>query len=463
MSDSRAAALEASAAYGALRKLAAEGLGAQLVLVDSDGALAHRRGGVLEAVSPACRETLFTPEGFARCDAFYAHIGAAAPEDGVTRHEGCPLGLEARSVCMPDGLQVVASGFRAEPADGSDARALGEQARGVLAHLLEICRDSEARTAPEAHNTRSLSPRMARLETAIARYGHSDAFVLIRGETGAGKHHAARALHDRRDPEAPFLRYRLGAAQPELLEATLFGHTRGAFTDAGRASEGLLGAARGGTLVLDEVGDLPDRAQALLLRLLAERRYRPLGATRERPLEARLLGTTSQDLKAQVESGALREDLFYRLDVLRLELPALRERREDLPTLLHSLAVQAGVEAPTLSAEAWRCMRRYAWPGNLHELGAEITRMAALGASAVVTPAQLSPAIAAAGGFQRGAAQGQGAGPETLADAVAALERRLIEDGLTRTGGNHSRLAAELGISRTTLIDRLHRFGLMKR
>jgi len=487
MAEMDVARLVHAPAFRALRRVAAEGLGVQLVVVDSDGALAHRRGGVLEAVSPPCRAALFTPRDFERCDAFYERLGAPQPnpQDGdLARDRPCPFGLSARSVALSGGLTLVASGYVHGAPGQVDASALAEvgveapelddaaqraprpgvEGLGLLDALLAACRDVLTTSTPSPEDATKSSPRMAHVGRMLERYASSDALVLITGETGAGKHHAAWALHDASAGQgAAFVSCRLGAVQPELLEATLFGHTRGAFTDASRASDGLLGAARGGTLLLEEVGELPERAQALLLRLLAERRYRPVGASRERTLQARLLATTRLDLREQVKRGALREDLYYRLDVLRLELPPLRERLEDLPALLQVLARARDLVLPPLSSEALRCLQRYPWPGNLHELAAEAARLAAAGATEV-RPADLSPAVRAAGGFaHEGSFEAPASAPRKLADAVAALEREMIIDGLERTQGNRSRLAAELDISRTTLIERLHRFSLMDR
>ena len=281
--------------------------------------------------------------------------------------------------------------------------------------------------------------------------------MLITGETGTGKGLVARILHQGSSRAgAEFVEVN-GAAVPEhLLESELFGYERGAFTDARQAKPGLLQVASGGTLFLDELGLLPMSLQAKLLKVLEDQKVRRLGATRAEPVDVWFLSATNEDVTSAVRGGRFREDLYHRLAVIKLALPALRDRPGDIPVLaaaaLDRLNTRYGGAGKALSAEASDALTAYRWPGNVRELNGVIER-AMLAASGDVIDAD-------ALGFDTSAEASADEPRGPLRQDVAELERRRLQQALGRTGWNISRTAAELGITRNTLRARIARYGL---
>jgi len=219
------------------------------------------------------------------------------------------------------------------------------------------------------------SDAMRAVRRCVADYGRAEAPVLIGGETGTGKELVARALHAAsRRAGGPFVAVNCAALPPELVESELFGTLRGAFTGAVHTRPGLFDAARGGTLLLDEIGELPRGVQAKLLRVLEAGSYRPLGATRETQSEARILAATNRDLARLCASGEFRPDLYYRVAVLRIELPPLRERRGDIPGLVARFVARAGARPRALAPAALAQLLAHAWPGNVRELRSVVER-----------------------------------------------------------------------------------------
>ena len=312
------------------------------------------------------------------------------------------------------------------------------------------------------------SPAMRALLDEAARIARFDVPVLIEGETGSGKELLARHLHDRSPRRArPLVAVNCGALPDGLLEAEFFGHARGAFTGAESARPGLLEAADGGTLFLDEVGELSPHGQALLLRALQEREFRRVGETRVRRSDFRLVAATHRPLADLAAAGAFRPDLYYRLRVVRLRLPPLRERRAEIPALaaalLTRLARRYGLPAPQLSGEALEVLRRRDWPGNVRELesalaGAVLRRPAA----AVIGPETLDEQP------PRGSADADSPPDPVLAAleirrlaaARAAFERIVLLRALRRAAGSRVRAARDLGISRQSLWQKLRRHGI---
>ncbi|RMG93367.1 MAG: GAF domain-containing protein, partial [Deltaproteobacteria bacterium] len=305
------------------------------------------------------------------------------------------------------------------------------------------------------------SPAMQKVFRRIRRIADADVPVVIRGESGTGKELVARAIH-RLGPRAsgPFVAENCGAIPKTLLESILFGHARGAFTGADRARAGLFEAAHGGTLFLDEVAELPLDVQAKLLRVLQEGEVRRLGETKSRRVDVRILAATHRDLESMVQEGTFREDLYYRLDVVRVEIPPLRERTEDLPALVEALLARHGAAGLRVAPEVFDVLARHRWPGNVRELENEVRRWAVL-ADGIVTLADLSPAIVQGHGVARHGEGGEAGGPDTdLKAAVADLERRMIRAALAAENGNISAAARRLGVSRYGLHKKIDRLGI---
>ena len=302
------------------------------------------------------------------------------------------------------------------------------------------------------------SPAIVRLFDLLPQLAESDATVLLEGPSGTGKELFARALHDlSRRRARPFVAVNCGALPDTLLESELFGHTAGAFTDARHDRTGRFAAADGGTLLLDEIGDVSPAMQVRLLRVLQERTFEPLGSVTPVRVDVRIVAATNRDLAALVRAGTFREDLYYRIHVVHLEIPPLRERREDLPLLVDHFVEQLnhlhGRDVDGPSPEALALLLEYDYPGNVRELRNALEHAFALCSGAVLEPQHLPPSLrhpdAAAGGTA-------GLAGLRLADA----ERRLIDDALRRHDGHRGRAARELGLDPSTLYRKLQRAGL---
>ncbi|WP_374480589.1 sigma-54-dependent transcriptional regulator [Zoogloea sp.] len=290
------------------------------------------------------------------------------------------------------------------------------------------------------------SEAMRRLSELIHRVAPTPATVLILGESGVGKEVTARALHQMSPrAERSFVPLNCAAVSAELMESELFGHVRGAFTGAREARRGLFHYANGGTLFLDEIGELPLAMQTKLLRVLEERRIRPVGSEAEVPVDVRMVAATNRDLRAEVAAGRFRQDLFYRLEVVTLAIPPLRERREDIAELaVHfnaQLASRLGLPPLPLSQADLARLAAYAWPGNVRELRNLIERSLILGG----LPADNNQAP----GFV-----------EPLPLSLAEVEKRHILAVLDQCGGNKARAATLLGVSRKTLDRKAIEWGL---
>ncbi len=291
--------------------------------------------------------------------------------------------------------------------------------------------------------------------------------VLITGESGTGKDVIARMIHQR-GPRAkfPFLEVDCAALPANLIESELFGHERGAFTDAKSLKRGLFEVARGGVVFLDELGELPIETQAKLLRALENRSYRRVGGTQTLQLDAALVAATNRDLKAEVEKGTFREDLYFRLNVVPVHLPPLRARRDDIPLLtehlLDMLGRRLGRRVEGLTEEAMALLQRWRWPGNVRELRNTLERALILGDGAVITGEDLPNHVRFCG--EEEACEPEVARgivlPEEGCD-LEEVERTLIEQALQRTAGNQSAAARLLGLSRYALRYRMEKHGLL--
>ncbi len=322
-------------------------------------------------------------------------------------------------------------------------------------------------------------PLMRRALEVIDRVAGASCTVLVTGESGTGKELAVAALHDRSPrAERPLVAVNCGAITENLMESELFGHARGAFTGANTARQGLVATAEGGTLFLDEVGELPLSMQVKLLRLLQQREYTPVGESRAVKADVRIVAATNKNLAREVEAGRFREDLYYRLNVIHVRLPALRQRREDIPLLAqHFLRASAERDGRpgTMAFSAGAIARLVAcdWPGNVRELENVVERAVLLSPDALVSedcilgtqasrPPPAAPVIALAGTLAEpgGDDEAETAREGLMIDLrakVDAYENTLIRDALARHGNNKTKAAQSLGLHRTTLVEMLKR------
>jgi two-component system response regulator PilR (NtrC family) len=356
-----------------------------------------------------------------------AENAVAALKAGAFDYVSKPVGLEQLRALVKSALSLPASA--AAPAKGQ--RLLGESA--PLAQVREL----------------------------IGKLARTQAPVYISGESGSGKELAARLIHEngaRRDK--PFVPVNCGAIPDTLMESEFFGYKKGAFTGAAEDREGFFQAASGGTLFLDEVAELPLAMQVKLLRAIQEKRVRKVGATQEDPVDVRVICATHQNLAALVAAARFRQDLFYRLNVIELAMPPLRECREDIPliaaAILQRQAAQAGTTPPQLTPAASDELMRYGFPGNIRELENILERALALGTSQEISSEdlRLTPPQAAA---EERAETSSG---ETLPDYLDGLERKAILDALSKTGFNRTAAAKLLGITFRQLRYRMQRLGI---
>jgi two-component system response regulator PilR (NtrC family) len=320
--------------------------------------------------------------------------------------------------------------------------------------------------APKGHELIGTSPAIEAVRQLVDKVAPARTTILVTGESGTGKEVVARAIHERGGrADAPFVAINCGAIPEGLIESELFGHEKGSFTGAAETRSGLFEVAGSGTLFLDEVGDLPLPVQVKLLRTLQERRIRRVGGSRDIPVAARIVAATNRDLSAEVKAGRFREDLFYRLNVIQVHLPALRERRQDLPLFLeHYLAVFAaeqGRPPPRLSAQAERVLLGWDYPGNVRELCNLVERAVTLADGPVIEPGVLPPGLHGLG------ATGSLEAPPTLPEAgldlqshLDLVERAILEQALARTGGVKTEAARLLSLTFRSLRYRLAKFGI---
>jgi DNA-binding NtrC family response regulator len=307
------------------------------------------------------------------------------------------------------------------------------------------------------------SPALRKVIDLVERVARTNATVLITGESGTGKEVVARLLHGSSGRTAgPFVAVNCGAIPENLVESELFGHAKGAFTGATEARLGKFVQAHGGTLFLDEIGELVLSMQVKLLRVLQEREVTPIGDHRSRSVDVRIIAATNVDLEREVSQGRFRQDLFYRLEILPVQLPALRERLEDIPLLVRHFVDAANRrlgKSVEIGEDAMAVIKLYGWPGNVRELENLIERLVILSSTNKVRAADLPERVRcdqAASAVASAASQLAG-GSIDLAATLAAFEASLIEQALRQAKGNRTHAAEALGISRTTLVDKLKR------
>ncbi len=331
--------------------------------------------------------------------------------------------------------------------------------------------EAEKRTAGAEPRLVGDSPAMRELARIIGLVAPSDATVLVTGESGTGKEVVAREIHAR-SPRAgePFVAVNIGAIPEQLMESELFGHEKGAFTGAVARKPGLFELAGSGTLFLDEIGEMPLNLQVKLLRVLQDRKLRRLGGTVDLPVRARIVSATNRDVEAMVRAGDFREDLYYRLNVVRLLIPPLRERADDIPALadflVRKIAARMNKPPRAFSAGALDALSAYPYPGNVRELENILERALIYCQGSVIDVADIdlrAPSFPRESGAAGSLYPCGNIAPPAHADGPVSLgeaERQAIESALARNGGNRTRAAAELGISRRTIINKIRAFGL---
>ena len=362
-----------------------------------------------------------------------------------------------------DAIRAGAENFVQKPWDNE--KLLADIRSAIARHRAEAEVIQLKRVLKQRYNFENIigkSEPMLRLFDTVAQVAPSRSTILIQGESGTGKELIAKAIHQnstRRD--RPFIPVNTGAVPSDLLESTLFGHVKGAFTSAVNAKKGLFEVANGGTLFLDEIGTMSMDMQAKILRVLQDKRFMHLGGTSEIQVDVRIVAATNVNLQQAVKDGRFREDLFYRLNVICLELPPLRQRREDVPLLAHHFlkfyAAENGTEAPSLTPEALRILMDYEWPGNVRELENAMERGVVLSTTRTITPELLPSQLT---GSTYSAALLDHRPEASLFDVMEEIERRIIADRLERCHWNQTEAAEYFKIPLSTLNQKIKRLNV---
>jgi DNA-binding NtrC family response regulator len=376
-----------------------------------------------------------------------------------TEHPALPVIIMTAFYDMESTIAAMHGGaveFIPKPIDIERLDAAVDQALRRDSPLVEL--DSEAPDSPLVGR----SPAMAEIFRSVALVAQSRATALITGESGTGKEVVARAIHQASPQrDKPFLAINCAALVESLLETELFGHARGAFTGAYTSAQGKVAAAGEGTLFLDEIAELSPPMQGKLLRLLEAREYSPVGSTEIRRSQARFMAATNVDLRERVAEGRFREDLYYRLNVVTVRMPALRERPQDIPLLvehlLRRISRETGKTIRRISSAALDALTRHDWPGNVRELENVLMRAAVLSRGDLILGVDL-PASATPPANRTGAGRAGDGEPASLKE----LERQHIERVLLHTGWHKGKACEILGVSRTRLERRIREFGLVQ-
>jgi len=369
----------------------------------------------------------------------------------LTAHGSIEAAVEA--------VRMGASDFLLKPADFGLLEAAVKRALSKR-QLLRVNRALTERIGDSTSPVLGASPPMKELLELGDRAAQGNATILLTGESGSGKQMLAEHIH-RRSPrrEGPFIYVNCVALSDELIESTLFGHERGAFTGAVARKDGRLEAASGGTAFLDEVGDITPRLQAKLLHFLETGEFERVGGTRTIHVDCRIIAATNRNLEAAVKEGKFREDLYFRINVIGLRVPPLRERSADIPHLADAFvdrfARELGKGKVKIAARTGEILQRYSWPGNVRQLKNAVERMAVLARTDTLTPDLLPPEVLASDD-----GSGQDRDDLSMKDAVHAFKRSYIAKALARAGGNQRLAAERLGLQRTFLNRLIKEYGL---
>lgn len=391
-----------------------------------------------------------------RCsDVFRSSMCGAACSLQQTLKTGKPIIGKTGYIIDSDGNRIPISISTAMLRDGDGRVIGGAEAFRDLSEVEALSQELEGRF--RVGDLTSRSPLMQRVFEVLPAIATSPSTVLILGETGTGKELIARTIHSLSPRNrGPFVAVNCGALPDTLLESELFGYKAGAFTGAQKDKPGRFALAKGGTIFLDEIGEVSPALQVRLLRVLQERSYEPLGATRSETADVRVIVATNKDLAGQVRQGFFREDLYYRVNVVRVELPPLRRRKEDIPLLVDQFVArfnrlqQKSVQG--VAAEALSLLLAHDWPGNIRELENAIERAFILCGDGQIGIAHLPGELTA-----HGATEGKGSGTRSAHDVVDA---QAIRAALERNGFNRLAAARDLGIHKTTLFRRMKRLGI---
>ena len=445
---------------------------AEILIVDDEANIRRMLASLLEAEGFAYREAATGAEAIQA-------IEASEPDAvllDLVLPEMSGLDVLRRAVARRPEMPVIMMSGRATLSDAVQATKLGAfhflekpvAAEAVLVHLRAALEFRKARDLTRALQTEfgagvelvGQSRAMEELLAAVRRVAPTDARVVITGESGTGKELVASAIHAlSKRARGPFVRVNCAAIPRDLIESEMFGHEKGAFTGATERRRGKFELADGGTLFMDEIGELAPRLQAKLLRALETGTFFRVGGTRQVSANIRLIAATNRDIARAVEEGAFRQDLYYRISTFTIHVPPLRERPADIPVLARHFLARARPNAPELSDDALDVLKGYEWPGNVRELKNVMERLAVLATGPVVTAADLPPDL------HRGPVATRGDGPPTrIGDAVSLddVEREHIAAVLRRTQWHQGKAAEILGISPKTLYRKIREYGLRR-